>query len=97
MNVSVTPDLLTSELLVQTPSLNVSVGCRVFYGCHSERAWERTLTRSSEVSQRDLGRFDLSGHIFGHALVHSLIRLPGVLDHQRPVLQQVQTAVVAHV
>lgn len=57
----------------------------------------RLLTRSSKVAQGDLGRLDLAGYIFGHALIDALVRLPGVLDHQRAVFQQVQATVVTHV
>lgn len=55
------------------------------------------LTWSSKVAQGDLGRLDLAGDIFGHALVDALVRFPGVLDHQRAVFQQVQATVVTHV
>ena len=57
----------------------------------------RLLTGGSEVAQGDLRGLHLPSHVLGHALVHALVRLPGVLDHQGAVLQQVQTRVVAHV
>lgn len=38
----------------------------------------------------------LSGHVFRHALVDALVRLLCVLDHQGPIVQQVQAGVRLH-
>lgn len=64
-----------------------------------KRGWDqkRTLTGGSKIPQCDLWGLDLPCHVFGHTLVDSLVRLPSVLNHQRPVFQQVQTTVIAHV
>lgn len=55
------------------------------------------LTGGSKVPQSDLGSLHLPGYIFGHTLVDSLVCLPGVLDHQGPVFQEVQATVISHV
>ncbi len=56
-----------------------------------------TLTWWSEVSQGDLWGLHLSSHVFGHALIHALVCLPRVLDHQGSIFQKIETCVVPHV
>lgn len=49
-----------------------------------------------EVPEGHLLRLHLPGHILRHALVDALVRLPRVLDHEGPVIQQVQTGIRLH-
>lgn len=49
-----------------------------------------------KVPEGHLLRLGLASRVLGHALVHALVRLPRVLDHQRPVVQQVQAGIRFH-
>ena len=49
-----------------------------------------------EVPEGHLLRLHLPGHVLRHALVDALVRLPSVLDHEGPVIQQVQAGIRLH-
>ena len=49
-----------------------------------------------EVPEGHLLRLHLPSHVLRHALVDALVRLPRVLDHESPVIQQVQAGIRLH-
>lgn len=54
------------------------------------------LTWRPEVPESHLLRLHLPGHVLRHALVDALVRLSRVLDHEGPVIQQVQAGIRLH-
>lgn len=49
-----------------------------------------------KVPEGHLLRLRLPGRVLRHALVDTLVRLPRVLNHQGPIIQQVQAGVCLH-